>query len=273
MFGSILGSVAGSILGAGASLIGSKRQADAIGDAADLNAATQKEFAQQGIRWRVEDAKAAGLHPLAALGAQILPFTPSYVGDTSSGAGIADAGRQLGQGIDRAIAATKTKEERILKDTMSGLQLERMRLENDLLKAQITRVGMPSNPPFPGTATTMPGQGDAYVAELPLERIRSRAGAAFAEPDAVSDVGYVRTPGGGLAKVPSMDAKQRMEDMFIPEVEWFIRNRLNPFAADANPQHIKPPKGYNGWKWSFSKQEYVPVNRTRGRDYRPRRIW
>lgn len=30
----------------------------------------QREFAQHGIRWRVEDARAAGLHPLAALGMQ-----------------------------------------------------------------------------------------------------------------------------------------------------------------------------------------------------------
>lgn len=30
--------------------------------------AIQREFAQQGIRWKVEDAKAAGLHPLYALG-------------------------------------------------------------------------------------------------------------------------------------------------------------------------------------------------------------
>lgn len=35
----------------------------------DKDAALQREFAQHGIRWRVRDARKAGLHPLAALGA------------------------------------------------------------------------------------------------------------------------------------------------------------------------------------------------------------
>ena len=34
----------------------------------DRNEALQREFAQNGIRWRAADARAAGLHPLAALG-------------------------------------------------------------------------------------------------------------------------------------------------------------------------------------------------------------
>lgn len=43
----------------------------------NLNA--QKEFAQNSIQWRVNDAKAAGLHPLAALGANGTTYTPSAV--------------------------------------------------------------------------------------------------------------------------------------------------------------------------------------------------
>ena len=38
-----------------------------------------EEMARMGIRWRVEDAKAAGLHPMAALGAS----TPTYSGGQS----------------------------------------------------------------------------------------------------------------------------------------------------------------------------------------------
>ena len=43
---------------------------------ADKNIKYQKQFAQHGIRWKVEDAKAAGLHPLYALGANTHSFTP-----------------------------------------------------------------------------------------------------------------------------------------------------------------------------------------------------
>ena len=40
---------------------------------------TGKQFAKRGIQWRVHDAKKAGLHPLAALGAQTTSFSPSFV--------------------------------------------------------------------------------------------------------------------------------------------------------------------------------------------------
>lgn len=41
------------------------------------NIALQREFAQNSIQWRVNDAKLAGLHPLAALGASGTSYTPS----------------------------------------------------------------------------------------------------------------------------------------------------------------------------------------------------
>jgi len=41
------------------------------------NIQLQKDFAQHGIRWRVEDAKAAGIHPLAAVGAAGASYSPS----------------------------------------------------------------------------------------------------------------------------------------------------------------------------------------------------
>lgn len=69
----------------------------------------QKEFAQHGIRWKVEDAKAAGLHPLFALGGQGASYTPTIVPD-SLGPAMASAG----QSISRAVAATQTQYEREL---------------------------------------------------------------------------------------------------------------------------------------------------------------
>lgn len=43
------------------------------------NIKAQKEFAQHGISWKVKDAIDAGLHPLAALGAQTTSFSPSSI--------------------------------------------------------------------------------------------------------------------------------------------------------------------------------------------------
>ena len=40
----------------------------------------QKEFAKNSIQWRAADARAAGLHPLAALGINPSSATPVHVG-------------------------------------------------------------------------------------------------------------------------------------------------------------------------------------------------
>ena len=81
-----------------------------IGDAAQIAApfisqmteppaSSQLGFQQatQGVRWRVADAKAAGLHPLAVLGANI----PGGFG-TSSGTGLGDAIGRSGAAMSRA---------------------------------------------------------------------------------------------------------------------------------------------------------------------------
>lgn len=81
----------------------------------------QKEFAQHGIRWRVEDAKAAGLHPLYALGAQLPQFSPSFAMD-SVGPALAEAGQSVG----RALSAGMSPQERELRQ-----------LQLDLIRSQI----------------------------------------------------------------------------------------------------------------------------------------
>lgn len=79
------------------------------------NVALQKEFAQHGIRWRVEDAKAAGLHPLYALGAAGASYSPSsYVGGTSPKEHIGRALSEAGQNLSRAVAAQETEQQRKL---------------------------------------------------------------------------------------------------------------------------------------------------------------
>lgn len=76
--------------------------------AGNKNADLQREFAQNGIRWKVADAKAAGIHPVYALGAQGYSASPSYVGGYQAGS---DSYLD-GQDISRAVHATRTPEER-----------------------------------------------------------------------------------------------------------------------------------------------------------------
>lgn len=112
----------GEIIQAVGSYAGGLRAARATEQANAANIAAQREFAQHGIRWRVEDAKAAGLHPLYALGGSVTPFAPSVVPATQAGEGLAQAGQSLG----RAVQAVQTKEEKLA----TQLRLEGMAIAN-----------------------------------------------------------------------------------------------------------------------------------------------
>lgn len=108
---------------------------------------TQKDFAQKGIRWKVADATAAGLHPLAALGANTMSYSPVQVGDMAGP--LAD----MGQNIDRARKATSSEEGRVVGQVNNRLSVERQGLENELLRAQINSTNATTRaqlgPPMP----------------------------------------------------------------------------------------------------------------------------
>lgn len=129
----MLGSIIGGLASAAASLFGAKSEAD-----------TQKQFAQKGIQWKVEDAKKAGIHPLFALGANTVSYQPSNVGSS-----LGSALSEMGAGIDRSRAAASEAGPR---GAVGALALERAGLENDLLRAQIASEIRRSSPPAVGPA-------------------------------------------------------------------------------------------------------------------------
>lgn len=119
------------------------------------NEATQREFAQSGIQWRVADALKSGIHPLAALGTGVTPYSgPSAtIGNVSgisspasvnipSGGSMGSAVSAMGQDISRAMMATQTQTGRdaMFQQTVQDMQLQNMALRNDLLSSQIQRV-------------------------------------------------------------------------------------------------------------------------------------
>lgn len=81
-------------LTAGANLVGGLIGASESRRAAERNANLQREFAQHGVRWRVQDAQAAGIHPLAALGMSPTEATPVHVG-ANPAAGIPKAADKM----------------------------------------------------------------------------------------------------------------------------------------------------------------------------------
>lgn len=81
----VLGGIGSTLLN-----INAQRQANK----ANYNA--QKEFYQNSILWRKQDAQRAGINPIYALGAQGAQFSPSFQAGDYSG---------IGQGINNAITA------------------------------------------------------------------------------------------------------------------------------------------------------------------------
>lgn len=108
----------GSILGAGTAILGgilgskSKNKATAAQkDVAMQELEYQKELHKNQIQWRVEDAKKAGLHPLAALGLSSASYSPVSSSIDSSGTDYSWIG-DVGQNLNRSIMAGKTEKER-----------------------------------------------------------------------------------------------------------------------------------------------------------------
>lgn len=151
----------GPLISAGASIVGgllNRKSAKDAQAATQANLAQQyqqqKEFAQNGIKWRAKDAKDAGIHPLYALGASIPSYTPqsvSFAADNSIGNSLASAGQDIG----RAINATRTQPERdaAFSSSVQRLQIQGMELDNQIkqasLASSIQRLKANANPPLP----------------------------------------------------------------------------------------------------------------------------
>ncbi len=253
-----------AIIAAGASLLGgaiasssaSKDRSAAQQMSADDQALTveqnaldrqqQLDFAQQGIRWRVEDAQAAGIHPLYSMGANIPTYSPTssnFMRPTPPPSGnMGGALARAGQSAGRALAATRSSEER-------QLSLTNMQLQNDLLVSRIALNSSQVGAPFPVTAPNLgglPGQASDRIIDKPMERIVGSQQVPSAMPGAVSDRAYIRVAPGEFQPVMSRDAKELSEDQIIPEAMFAGRNYIQP--------RMEPPRNLlehpdSSWMW------------------------
>lgn len=255
------GSLLGGLFGSSGAKQGGKMAARATLKAARMNANWQRKFAQKGIRWKVRDARKAGIHPLAALGAQTVSFAPSFVGATQAGQGVADAAASMGQGITRAATALGDGYERYASadytTKLQNLQLANMELQNAALASQIAQIQQPGNPPAaPSMASRylIDGQGDStpkgssnLVNVAPLTRLASDPDKNYQEAGAVTDKGWLRTQ-DGWAPVKSKDAMDRMDDDWWGNITHGLRNRIMP-AVSGRLQESGPFKLRPGYYW------------------------
>lgn len=264
--GGPMGAAAGGTLGSiPGSIIAQKEAEKKAREANEANYNQQKEFAQHGIRWKVEDAKRAGIHPLVGLGASTTSFSPSTVGEPSLSPPDVSA---MGQNIGRAMQATRTQEERAMTDLQlqsARLDIEGKALDNQIKNSELRRMNT-TGPSFPGSQNFISGQGNSgpQITEKNMERTKSLAGNPHSEPGAVPDVGYVVTNSGAVVPVPSKDAKERIEDNMPQELSHFWRNNIIPnFGKGKKPPLSTLPPGYDRWEWEYSTQGYIPVKNER----------
>lgn len=217
--------------------------------------ANQKEFAQKGIRWRVADAKAAGLHPLAALGANTTSYTPQAVGSTNDPYGT------MGQNITRAISQKMTNLEKTLQlinIRKAELELENMGLQNASLRKQVEDL---DSPPMPNTVNNQFGIIDGQNPTSPKlghqfttnqisssSRMGTTSGKGPLETEVIDNFGNVW-------RFPSQDIADAMESSPYNAIKYGIfqgvehlKGIYDPFYKGHKPKN--PPKGF---KYVYNK--------------------
>lgn len=174
---------------------------------ASKQAKLQKEFAQSGVQWRVEDAKKAGIHPLAALGFQGTSYTPQSVGSTDFAPHLASLGNAIYKTSDPATQRA------------IDLSLDKAGLENELLRAQIGAIR--------ATRTSAPG-------------IPSGRQPVSTDPPAPEHTGLR----GGFTHDPNVSDAQKYEDRYGDIIQEFAG--LRNFVHDAfRTRYGMPPSAYH----------------------------
>lgn len=264
--------VGGALISTAGGLAGGLMGKSAADDAREANAAQaaanvqmQREFAQNGIRWKVEDAKAAGIHPLYALGANTASFNPVSLPAAPDNS-MASAMSDIGQNIGRAVGATRTGAEKMaanLNLQQAQANLDGQLIDNQIKQAQLAKINAGPNFPSGNEDNFMPGQGDSgttgrLVKVLPKERTASQPGRSAQEAGWVPDVGYSRTDTGLTPVVPN-SLSESLEDDIIGKFQWRVRNQLMPnFGKGTPPANSQLPPGANKWLWSWKSQEWQP---------------
>lgn len=122
-FKDALGSVGSALSGVGS----------VFGAVTNMN--TQKQYAQNGIQWRVEDAKKAGIHPLAALGAHTTSFTPISVGSE-----LGDAMQRIGQNLSTHQQQKQQADAMQLQNTFNKKQIDKLDAEINYTNAKTSEI-------------------------------------------------------------------------------------------------------------------------------------
>lgn len=244
------------------------------GTSDNKNWSRQKKMAQNQIQWRVADAKAAGVHPLYALGAPTMSFSPSM---HDGGAG---AMSQLGQDLSRAKMAAMDRREReaaanaaaiesnarVANDTArTKAEVMESSARTDLLRSQIGRLNSAQvGPPSPTLDSSVGGR----VQPEPSRPTIGHPNNPAREPGSITEYRFSQLPNGDLAIVPSTEWSGMVDEMLSPQgMGWTWRNNIVPFF---NPNYFPRPDPSQhpprpGYEWRFNGRVFrqYPIRRQR----------
>ena len=194
----------------------------------------QENFAKNSIKWKVQDAKEAGIHPLAALGAQTHSAAPAFVDGNAGLQNNTGDLSSMGQNVSRAIMAGQGKFER----EMQEIQLSNAKIDNQMKQIELTNAYRSSSQ---SAGKGMPDQ----VIHEPARVTSTKQGKPHLQAGNVSQTKYYKNSDGSLTPLPADQAKEGMEDQWIAESVWTGKNYISPLfgGTDNKPPKKDLPKG------------------------------
>lgn len=245
-------------------------------DSAEKNYQAQKEFAQNGIAWKVQDAKNAGIHPLYALGSNTATFSPSFQATQTSGEKLGSALSSMGQSMSRAAMAKQQAEDRALDNEYKNAQIAEANARADYTKIlafkAMQNVSSPKDTPampqvnvasdgsigYRPSGALIGGQGDSVplnqvIKVTPSERVANYPTKRGVDASSVNDLGFDSLPDGGYANVVSKDLADRMDGDWLYSILWSLRTYSNLLMNDKSlmPPYEWLPPGYDTWEYRF----------------------
>lgn len=292
--GFLVGGPVGGLVGAGLGYASDKASSQAQSNYnqqmsfAQSQAQFQQDYARNVMQWRVDDAKKAGVHPMAALGVS----NPSYSPVSSPSApaptdynALFDTATTFGQNLNRASFQAKTQQQQL---AAIGLVNRNMELQNKGLEQEQywrglqigqlesnIRNGIASSNPAPTLDGRLPGviegQNDSDVDPKALVDPKAMRTTPHKEPGkepgSNPSTGWIQNPDGSVTAVQSESAKERLEEDLIGSSIWALNNRVLPHAktmfglpagVSAPPDDLLP-KGAVRWMYN-GYGSFIPVD-------------
>lgn len=252
--------IGGGLISGAASLIGGGISAITGKQSGDREYERQKEFAQHGLRWKVADAKAAGIHPIFAVGANTPTYSPQAAVGSDFGVSAA------GQNISRAIEAGQTRRER---EEMADVQKRYYEAQISNVEAQTRQHEAQTESIKQGIINDALYNNTDFLAQSVLassDRVRNHGGVppkpvtngnqGFDQPTPRYDFEF-GLDGKRVAVAHSQTMHDKYEDMYLAEY-WPVVLGL---AADARFKLTREPVMAEDGKWyAYNGSYYAPIN-------------